>query len=487
MSINSKHPLYEIYVQDWQTLRDAYAGERAIKDKTTTYLPPTKGMLLDGMNGGQIGRETYESYLCRAQFHEDFEEAVAFYLGLLWNKPPTIELPPGLEPLRKSATLYGESLELLLRRINEEQLVSGRAGILLDLPSFDPQNNLIPYISLYNAESIINWDDGSTDVISDKTSLNLVVLNESNYTREEFDWNYVERYRVLQLGKLKENESSSTYSAGVFSSENGKTIEYNIEEMVVPMLRGKKLENIPFVFINTKDVTSVPDKAPLLALVRLILAVYRGEADYRQNLFMQGQDTLVVIGGINKSNDNNEEIRVGAGSMVEVDIGGDAKYIGVNSAGLSEQRMALEADCKRIESRSGQLINTDKNGVESGLALQTRIGAKTASLNQIAQTGAFALEYILKVCAEWMGEDPEKVHVIPNLEFSSVTMTGKDLVDYMTARTMGAPLSKRTIHGLLVDKGITKLTFEEEGDIIEEEDSGSFGPGVVNNGSNSND
>jgi hypothetical protein len=178
---------------------------------------------------------------------------------------------------------------------------------------------------------------------------------------------------------------------------------------------------------------------------------------------MQGQDTLVVVGGVKKTDASEDEgtpLRTGAGSMIEVEQGGDAKYIGVNSQGLSEQRQALENDRKRAETRSGQLINSGGSNTESGSALQTRIGAQTATLNQIAMTGASALESLLKMCAQWMGANPDDVKVTPNLEFADFEMSGKDLVDFMTARTMGAPLSKKSIHAMLVDRGVTKMDFD---------------------------
>ncbi len=84
-------------------------------------------------------------------------------------------------------------------------------------------------------------------------------------------------------------------------------------------------------------------------------------------------------------------------------------------------------------------------------------------------TGASALEFILKICAKWMGANPNEVKVTPNLEFANFGIAGKELVDYMTAHSMGAPLSKRSIHATLVDRGMTKMDFETEMKTIEEE------------------
>lgn len=454
---------------------DLYAGERAVKAKTTDYLPATKSMTLDGMGTGQVGLEVYNAYLARAVFPDLVRIAVQTLGGLLHRKPPQIDLPSALEPMRESCTKHGESLEVLLRRINEHQMVTGRLGLLLDLPEFPDPSNPLPYIALYNALSIRNWDDASE--VEGESRLNLVVLDESSYIREGFEWEMKERYRVLRLGELNalEGDGEAEYFAGLFEGT-----EYVEEDMIVPQLRGTSLQQIPFVFVNSKDLVPEPDAPPLEGLGAQALAIYRGEADYRQNLFMQGQDTLVVVGQANgRDSKEGQPVRTGAGSMIQLDQGGDAKYIGVNSSGLSEQRQALAADRRRGEILAGQLMDNSSRG-ESGVALQTRLGAQTATINEIAISGAAALQKILRVAAEWMGANPEEVKVTPNLEFANHSITGQDAMDIMTARAMGAPLSIRSIHGLFAERGLTKMNYQQERELIEEENEEMPPPPVGN-------
>ena len=42
MALDSTHPLYDRYVQDWITMRHLFEGERAVKAKGEVYLPPRK-------------------------------------------------------------------------------------------------------------------------------------------------------------------------------------------------------------------------------------------------------------------------------------------------------------------------------------------------------------------------------------------------------------------------------------------------------------
>jgi hypothetical protein len=444
MTISSKHPYYSTFLADWSLCRDAYRGERVIKDKGQTYLPPTSGQVADGMNNIEaLGRKSYEAYKLRAVFPDHVKLAVETLIGMMWGKPPTIKLPEAMEPMREKITASGEGMNQLLRRINEQQLVVGRLGLLLDIPTLavTPKDQL-PYVAMYSAESIINWDDGAIGEV-DFSSLNLVVLDESEFERDQFTWALQNKYRILKLGDLEANEAVAPYSVATVTDEKTMPAEENFTQ---PNLRGKTLDKIPFTIINSKDIVATPDDPPLLGLARLAIAIYRGEADYRQSLFLQGQDTLVIIGA---GGGDDEKTRVGAGAVINLGQGGDAKFIGVKSDGLAEQRQALENDKIQASIKAGQMIDGKSNSRESGDALKTRIAAQTATLNQIALSGAEGLQ--------------------TNLDFANQEMDGRTLVDIMTAKQLGAPLSNESIHKLLQNKDMTEMTYEDELAEIEDE------------------
>ena len=461
MALDSVNPAYAAMLPEWQQLRDFVKGERVVKAKGETYLPATSGMNLDGMGVGGVGRKAYDAYVLRAVFPEYLSDALQIFMGMLHNKHAVIELPPELEPLRNKCTELGEPMELFLQRINLEQLTTGRVGVLLDFPKNPDPVAPMPFLALYIAEAVRNWDTGDATV--ENAKLRLVVLDESGLTlTSDFTWTTTSKYRVLQLGK-----DDGLYYQGEFISQGGVPV-YNETAMQAPNFRGKTLNEFPFTFINTNDFNPDVDEPPLIGLARLCGAIYRGEADYRQNLFMQGQDTLVVVGErratplANNPLGAEEPLRTGAGARIDLDIEGDAKYIGVSGDGLSEQRSAIENDRKRAESRSGQLIDAAKGDKESGTALRTRVGAQTATLNQIAKTGALALETLLKTAARWMGADESKVKVSPNLEFADYQMSGQDLVNMMTAKREGAPISMQSIHEMMVQGNLTRMDFPTE-------------------------
>lgn len=57
-------------------------------------------------------------------------------------------------------------------------------------------------------------------------------------------------------------------------------------------------------------------------------------------------------------------------------------------------------------------------------------------------------------------------------------LTGKELLELMQAKTMGAPISLETIHRLMRDRNLSELTFEDELALIKQEEPIIGGPGV---------
>jgi len=433
-----------------------------VKSKGALYLPPTKAHILDGYGKGYetVGQKDYEAYKLRARFPNFVREAVQMAVGMMHSQPPIIELPEAMRGIKSSK---GEPLEHVLRKINTEQLITGRVGIMADLPTNPSPDQELPYLAVYAAERIINWDDGRVDQVVPQT-LNFVVLDETENQRiAGFEWETKEKYRVLILGDELENEARGLYVQGVFDAEF-----FNRENLRPPSWKGRTLNSIPFVFANSCDITSDVDDPPLLDLGDICMAIYRGEADYRQNLFMQGQDTFVTIGG---GFDDTDKVRVGAGARLDLPLGADAKYVGVNSSGLPEQREALERLERRAGSMGAQTLDTTSRERESGASLRIRVAARTADMNQIVDAGALALENILKMCAEWMGEDPNEVQVKPNKEFGEMQLTGQTMVEIATARNLGFPLSARSMHDLARKRRMTTFTFEEEMDEARKEAS----------------
>lgn len=473
-ALDAKHPEYVCLTPDWLQMRHTYAGQRTVKAHGACYLPPSSGMQQDGMDCGGKGAKSYHAYLTRALFHGFVKEAIATGMGMLWNKPSKYEIPTEMDYLLQKASCTGGGLEQLHRSVNRQQFITGRLGLLTDL-STDERVLGTPraYISLYTAESIINWDAGFP---GDSTMeiVNLVVLNESGPRRVVggFNWEMLQQYRVLTLGDPEKNESKGVYKFGQFTNNGSGSAMFDASKLRVGDARGKLFDHIPFVFVNANSTESTPCEPPLLGLSDLCLAIYRLEADYRQALFLQTQDTLFTKGF---NDDKDRAIRTGAGSRIHSpQKDGDAKFIGVNSEGLPELRTALENDIKRASSKAGEMMDASSRARESGDALEIRIGSKTATLNEIALNGGEGMLHALRDVARWMGLAQSKIDAIkvkPNYEFSSAQFNAMDFKALVEAKLLGGPISFESIHKWSSDRGGpgSDLSFEQMMEAINSE------------------
>ncbi len=441
------HPSYELRKKDWELMRVAYEGERAVKEEGGLYLPPTPAMWNKGYPApSSVGGRMYDAYRKRAVFPPYVTSGVNTLTGLIHRKPAEIRAPERIS--LNSLGASGQSAQALLREINEDQLKTGRVGLLVDVPSGQSPADASPYIVLYEELSIINWsDDGS-----------LVVLDESGefMNPDTLAWEHEDRYRVLRL-----NPTSGQYETTTVKSDQF----LDSADWVTPQIAGRALTRLPFVFCNAMDTHSDPDAPPLLGLGNRCMTIYRGEADYRQSLYMQGQETLFVIG----TDDEEADVQVGAQAVNHLPLNGDAKYVGVSADGLEEQRKALENDTQLAAEMGSRLVSFGSDSDrQSGESLRVRIAAKTPTLSGIAETSAAALEEALGIMAEWLGTAGE-VSVVANTDYFEEKDAAQGVLELQQAKTQGAPISAETIHDNLRRRDLTSKTYEEELAAIENE------------------
>ena len=438
MSVTAVHPDYAAWEAQYQILGDVYRGEPAIKDAGKGYLPERAELACDEP---VVAAERYRKYKMRARAPDYLSRAVETLAGMMHREGPSIELPARLQYLLEDATGEGESLHDVLREINAGQLLYGRSVPVLDIGKDGP------VVRIYSAPALRNWGDG------------WAILSESHPTLDGYEWAERTLYRVLKV-------EDGRYIVELLDSA-GKA-EAEPQE---PQYLGRPFGRLPLVAINCSDLSLSIDRPPLLGLAHDVLSIYWADADYREALAVQGNATLVVSGLLAEPGAEGRPVRVGLSSMIQVEIGGDAKYAQPGDMGLAEQRQALDALHQSAQAKAGELLQLDQ-GTESGRALVTRLSARTANLRQIALSGAAGLERLLRMAAEWVGADPAEVKVAPNLDFAEPGTEPRQLVDLQMARNSGAPLSQRSVHDWMRRQGFTELSYDDELVLIEGEGPG---------------
>lgn len=457
-------PLYVEMEPYWQQMRDtAEYGEKAVKDAGTDYLPKTSGQKADG----DLGNKNYEAYKTRANYINFSKRTIKKADGLLNSKPYIIEVPKEMEIIKKNATIDKESIETLIRITQKNQMIYSRFGYLIDFP-MDVKPGYVPYIVKYSWDSIVNFNDDLDEYLDEKI-LNFVLLDESGlvFNKDTKDYDLEYKYRLLGLAKYRDGVKLNKYiyytvilSAGEWNGWDIEDPDLDNENLVIPQLAGIKskrtIDYIPFIFINTTNNISTPEIPLLYDQSNLSLAYYRGDADHRQVLFLQAF-ALLILSGFTK-----EDLKGGVradGFLSSSSTNAKASYAQVSGAGIEQIRLS-QLDIKNEAIKEGVTIS-DKEGVESGTALSTRITMQTADLSDLAKTCGNAIYRALYIIADWMGLNTDEIKVIPNTDFKIETEDFRIVAELWSVVKEGG-MSKKDFYNMLKENNYTKeQTFEE--------------------------
>lgn len=379
MAVNAKHPEYSKNLTKWQLMRDALAGEVA-KEK---YVPKLSDQ----------EAEEYSAYVGRAEFYNATARTQVALTGLLFAKPPKVELPEALKTIAENVSLDDDTLEALAKNIADECLSVGRCGVLVDLPSVEKADyskleaerlNLRAYATLYKAENIINW---KTTKINGSNVTSLVVLAETyaEPTQDEFVEKIKTRYRVLDL-------HDGYYRQRVFSET--KAGNFEVVSEIYPSANGQKLEYLPFTFFNVNDLKTSVEKPPLLDLAKVNISHFRSEVDLEHGTHFTALPTPYVTG---YQGETEGKLKIGSTAVWVInDPSAKVGFLEFSGAGLStlENRIAVKE--KRMSILGARLLLDEKKTAEATETLQMRKSGENAVLTNVASTISEGIASFLK-------------------------------------------------------------------------------------------
>lgn len=434
----ASHPQYTEFQPLWQQCLDCYVGEARIKEQSTTYLPKTSQQ----SSTGAIGAEFYEAYKCRSIFYDFFKKTTQDALGLLHREPTVFDIPSYLQNYLIKTSTDNDNINSFMRRIHEQQLLTGRVGLLLDIDEITKD-----FISvLYCAERIINWD-------STNSPPRWIILDESDNVVDTSTMSYSWKNKYVLLA-LDERDQ---YFISRFENWNSALL-LGGEDFEYPEYKGKRMNKLPFTFCNASSIISDVELPPLLSLSNISLSLYRGSADYRQALFMQGQATLTFIGLSSKEIDEILSSGMGANNFLATSVdSAKIEYVEVAGNGISEMRESQENLKDTARNLGVELINS--GGTESGTALNTRLTIRTANLRTMAETSALAVRNQLQYAIDWAGKTDE-IKVTPNIDFVDEKLSAEDLVKMHAVYVEGG-ITSQDYYKYISENDFTELPYEE--------------------------
>lgn len=432
MAVNAKHPEYSKNLTKWQLMRDALAGEVA-KEK---YVPKLSDQ----------EAEEYSAYVGRAEFYNATARTQVALTGLLFAKPPKVELPEALKTIAENVSLDDDTLEALAKNIANECLSVGRCGVLVDLPSVEKSDyskleaerlNLRAYATLYKAENIINW---KTTKINGSNVTSLVVLAETyaEPTDDEFVDKIKTRYRVLDLHE-------GYYRQRVFSET--KAGNFEVVSEIYPSANGRKLEYLPFTFFNVNDLKTAVEKPPLLDLARVNISHFRSEVDLEHGTHFTALPTPYVTG---YQGESSEKLKIGSTAVWVInDPSAKVGFLEFSGAGLStlENRIAVKE--KRMSILGARLLLDEKKTAEATETLQMRKSGENAVLTSVASTISEGIASFLKDVAFFENIASENLIYEINTDYN-LTMIEPQLLAQIIAGIQSGDIPNEVLYDALL-------------------------------------
>ena len=461
--VSSKHRDYDAYARKWRRCRDVASGQDAVHGGGTLYLPRLHEQEL----------AEYLAYVQRTPFYNATWRTMAGFIGMLFRKPATLEVPKKLEEYLTDVTMSGVTFAAFAKDVALEDLTVSRVGVLVDHPrqQTDAEGNVVvptlaqaeslglrPSMQLYRAEAIIDW---KKDRIANKTVLKQVrLLEEFAADKNEFETEIELRVRVLDLFNGK-------YRVRVFKEDN----EEQIGEDVYPTMNGQPLAYIPFYFIGPDGGEDELSDPILIDLVDLNIKHYQVSADYEHGCHMAGLPTPVIAGYTNDAgfNDPNKpapapsKFYIGsATAWVFPNHQTTVKYLEFTGQGLTALKENLAGKESQLAAIGARMLAPEKSGVEAAETLAMRHSGEHSVLGAIAIAVSEGLTKALKVFAEWAGITGEIKFEI-NRDFVPMSVDAGTLTAWLSL-VQGGQMSGESLFDLLkrADLISPELKYEEE-------------------------
>jgi hypothetical protein len=378
---------YSYFASDWQKCRDAKAGQRAIHEGGTRYLP-----MLGGMEEDTDGHTEYTNFKKRTSFYNATKRTIKAFVGLLFNKSPKVSTTPSLQYFVTDATDDDKTLNQAAYFTADELLTVGRVGALVEY-STEEYENKEPYLCFFATENIL---EVKTERSGNKNKIKFIKLNEDDG----------EKIRVLLL-------EDGIYKQEIYLKDDKK--EFYLSQEIYPIFNDSTISEIPFFIFNVNHDNKKITSPPMVDLVNLNLNHYQFMASYAHGIFYTGFPTPFLFGV------NDREIPKGIGVReLWTSSNPDAKagMLEFTGAGLSFAREYLEDRKNEMASLGARFLGSETKKTETAEKTKLDQFGEASSLAEIAEIISEQFTKILKFLSEIKGEDSKDVFFELSKEFT---------------------------------------------------------------------
>lgn len=463
MPLDTERAEYSAMLPLWLRARRVIEGEEAVKKAGKSMLPKL---------GGQDEKE-YEAYKDRATFFNATGRTASALKGVIMDTPPICDLPPELKPYESNMDGEGAALQVVAERFIRELVDEGRAGIGVDIVGGRP------VLNIYKTEEIINWRGskvkGETRELCLATTRSPIAVEDKN---DPFSTVIAQEY----IGRYLDRDSGALHVRRQVVGDNDKQ-EPEVLSMSYP--DGTALDFVPLVICGLMGPElDEPGKPMLNDLININIAHYRNSADYEHGLHYVGMPTAVVIGVTSTSfpqdgiagAEKQNEYRIGADSVWEIPLNGDAKYLEFTGQGLSNYVTAMQEKESQMAVLGSRILAPEKRQAEAAETASIHRASEHATVADIAHSASDAMSLALSMAYRWLTGTAKVVSFKYNDDYAPKGLTAQEITALTKTYQAGA-MSFDTFWQTMKDGGIKMAgkTPEDEMALIQSGSSNLMG------------
>lgn len=395
MPINSTHPSYSTDASDFTS--DAYNG------KVHKYV---KKLQLQS-------QADYEAYISRSSYFNVIKRTTDALIGAMLRKPY-------LTNQENIQVSDGMSFDTMLSYALRDIFLTSRVGILVDFDESLGSPVMVPY----NNNAITNWGD------------DFIVLAEDYYEVDPED-KYIKviacQYRELTL-------IDGVYTVNIWrKTSNRQKEEWFIFDTVVPTVRGRALDYIPFVFINDRDTTCECRSPIMYNMAELNVGHFRTMADVEQCAHFLALPQPYMTKGFVDSEITSAYI--GSPNIWVLEEGASVGYLEFSGQGFNSLMALANKKEEQMATLGAKFVA--KAGVESAEALRLRTAGESATLVSMINALEQGIQMACRFYAQWLGMDPARITFEMNRDFTNVAASPQE-IDTLARLLSSGQISQET-------------------------------------------
>lgn len=444
MPIDTKHPQYQKRATQWTKIRDAIEGQDEVKAKRTTYLPA-----LSSQKESREGIEAYENYLARASLFGAVGRTRQGIVGAIMRKPPAAEgVADARAEMLKTIGVQRQSVDAVAADVLCETLI-GRAGILVDAGEAGTD----PYLAVFRAESIINWEQQDID---GRLTTTLVVVEQVVSVPDESDKYGLARkdvpqwilFRLGSPSSVPVGEGQSLPPAAdngmVYWQEEWRRNEgsgaesFALVRVTVPVKAGGRVwGEIPFAIVNAVTGIRADAEVPiLLDLANLVYSHYLNSADDEWGMHWTAIPQPWAAGFDVQEGDS---LVIGSG-RAWVTPSADAKvgYLEFSGSGLGSIAEAMKRKEHLMAVTGSRLLEAQPTQAETMGAVRLRQSGDRSVVANVAANVSAAMTMAIRWALDWSStEDASEATYTLSSDFDALPIDPAQLQALMAALQAG--------------------------------------------------